>query len=117
MFIVNLLGAGLVLLIVWWFWLYRPPAARIVGGKIRITVADGVYEPSLIELEAEQPSDLVFLRKDPSPCAEAVIFPDLQIVASLLTNQETLVALPPLKKGDYAFHCQMQMYRGTVRVK
>ena len=57
-----------------------------------------------------------FLRKDASPCAETVIFPDLDISATLALGKTASVALPPLPAGEYAFHCQMQMYRGVLIV-
>lgn len=29
MLIINLLGLGLIALIVWWFWLYKPPVVPV----------------------------------------------------------------------------------------
>lgn len=118
MILVNLLGLGLIVFIVWWFWLHQPRGVRsqLEGGPIRITVADGVYEPSVVEVAHQTPSQLEFLRIDASPCADAVLFPELNINETLVVNKKTLISLPPLEKGNYAFHCQMQMYRGTLRV-
>jgi plastocyanin domain-containing protein len=46
-----------------------------------------------------------------------VIFPDLDISADLPLNKSLVVELPAMDKGEYAFHCQMKMYSGTVVVK
>ncbi|MBL4622520.1 MAG: cupredoxin domain-containing protein, partial [Immundisolibacteraceae bacterium] len=81
---INLAGVGLIGLIVWWFWLYRLAepdgvATSGVGKQLIITVADGVYQPDRIQLTEGQPIQLRFLRKDPSPCAEMVLFDGLNI--------------------------------------
>ena len=116
MLFMNLSGLALIALIVWWFWLYKPAAAVTAAGKTAIVVENGVYSPARIQLTADQSSVLHFLRKDKSPCAEMVVFPDLDISAELAVDKTVDVKLPPLAKGEYAFTCQMQMYRGTLVV-
>lgn len=115
---VNLLGVGLIGLIVWWFWLYRPFAVKSTGqgAPTVITVENGVYNPSVVEAASQTPFKLAFLRKDPSPCADYVVFSALNLSEALPVNKKTVVSLPALAPGDYAFYCQMQMYRGTLRV-
>jgi plastocyanin domain-containing protein len=115
MLVLNLLGLGLIALIVWWFWLYKPPVTT-GAGNTEIVVENGVYSPARLQLTAEQPAVLHFLRKDKSPCAEMVVFPDLDISVELAVDKTIDVKLPPLSKGEYAFTCQMQMYRGTLVV-
>lgn len=117
MIIVNILGVALIGLIVWWFWLYHPRQAALGEGDLLIVVENGVYQPSRIKLPADQSVTLNFLRKDASPCAETVVIPDLQISETLPVNHTKAVRLPPMKKGEYAFHCQMQMYRGQLTVE
>jgi plastocyanin domain-containing protein len=114
--IVNIAGLGLVVLIVWWFWLSKPRTRRAAAEVIDVIVDNGVYDPPRIEVPAGRPITLRFLRKDPSPCAEQVRFDDLGITAELPVGEPVTVTIPPQAAGEYAFTCQMQMYRGSLRV-
>ena len=60
---------------------------------------------------------LKFLRKDGSPCAATVIFPAFEISEELSLDVNTSVELPPMVSGEYAFHCPMKMYTGTLIVE
>jgi plastocyanin domain-containing protein len=116
--IVNLAGVLLALAIVWWFWLSKPKARRATpDAAIDIVVDGGVYTPARIEVAAGRPVTLRFLRKDPSPCAEKVLFDDLGISADLPVGKPVELTVKPAATGEYAFTCQMQMYRGTLVVK
>ena len=117
MLLVNIAGLALIALIVWWFWLYRPAELALADEALEITVENGVYQPARLRVVAHQAVALRFLRKDESPCAETVIFPDLDISTTLPLGRPTTVQLPPLAAGEYAFHCQMQMYRGVLKVE
>jgi plastocyanin domain-containing protein len=112
--LVNAAGLALIGLIVWWFWLVKPAARRAEGEVVEVLVADGVYTPSRIEVASGQPVRLRFLRKDPSACAEKVIFADLGAAADLPLNQPVEVTVTPPRPGEYPFTCQMQMYRGAL---
>jgi len=116
--VINLAGFILIGLIVWWFWLYRPQAARVTGPQpIEILVADGVYTPARIEVTAGQPVTLRFLRKDPSPCAQKVIFGALGLSRELPVNKPQELTLTPEKAGEFEFTCEMGMYRGKLVVR
>lgn len=122
MLVINLVGIGLIVLIIWWFWLYSPKnkqkmSANKTNGEISIVVQDGVYQPSTIALSANAGTILKFTRKDPSPCAATVIFPDFEISEELPLNKPIEITLPIMKKGKYIFHCQMQMYKGYLVVE
>lgn len=113
----NLAGLALIAAIVWWFWLAPKwhQQAAVSGEKIQeIMVKDGIYDPDRIRLPAGHRHILRFHREDASPCAEWVLFPDLEVSAQLGVNQVTEVEIPAAKAGEYPFHCQMQMYRGTL---
>ena len=112
--LVNVAGLVCIGLIVWWFWLSKPKTQRATRGVIDVTVEGGVYAPARIEVAAGQPVTLRFLRKDPSPCAEKVLFDDLGVSADLPIGQPVEVTITPTAAGEYAFTCQMQMYRGTL---
>ena len=122
MLFINLAGLFVIALIIWWFWLYSPRQQQSAAADkdktvFNIVVEDGVYQPATIILSAHKPAVLHFTRKDPSPCAEMVIFPELKISEELPLNKEFTIALPMLEKGKYQFHCQMQMYKGTLIVE
>jgi len=112
--VVNIVGVALIALIVWWFWLVKPAARRAEGGVVEVLVADGVYTPASIEVPSGQPVRLRFLRKDPSACAEKVLFDDLDVSADLALGRHTEVTVVPPKPGEYVFTCQMRMYRGRL---
>lgn len=114
MMLINILGLLLIALIVWWFWLYKPREASIAEDDIVITVESGTYQPSRLKVSAGQPVTLTFLRKDASPCSAMVVFPDSDISEELPLNKAKTIVLPAMSRGEYAFNCQMQMYRGTL---
>ncbi|MDH4134001.1 MAG: cupredoxin domain-containing protein [Gammaproteobacteria bacterium] len=117
MWIVNALGLVAIGLIVWWFWFSKPKAQRVMSDVIDILVEGGVYTPGRIEITVGKPVRLRFLRKDASPCAEKVLFDDLGIAADLPLGQPVEISVDPKQPGEYAFTCQMQMYRGTLVAK
>lgn len=113
---INLLGLLLIALIVWWFWLYKPQEVLSEPG-LTVRVENGVYNPARLKVPANAAFTLQFLRKDASPCAEVVVFPELDISENLPLGQSKEVLLPALQPGTYHFHCQMQMYRGELWVE
>jgi len=117
MLVINVLGLLLVALIVWWFWLYKPKESSLSEEVITIIVENGTYHPSRIKLTAGQPSTLSLIRLDESPCANTIIFQGLDISEELSLHKATTIHLPAMKRGEYAFSCQMNMYRGTLLVE
>ena len=114
--IVNLAAPLLILLIVWWFWLSKPRAVKQVSDVIEVIVDNGVYTPAHIQVQQGKPLTLRFIRKDASPCAEKVIFDDLQIAADLPIEKPVEIRIPTEQTGSFDFTCQMQMYRGKLTV-
>lgn len=118
MIIVNLVGLLLIALIIWWFWLYKPPKAVDSSiENITIVVNDGVYQPSRIKIVEGKKTTLKFLRKDGSPCAATVLFPSFEINEELPLDVNKSIELPPMLSGEYVFHCPMKMYIGTLIVE
>ena len=95
----------------------KPKAQRARTDVIDILVEGGTYSPPRVEVEAGKEVTLRFLRKDASPCAEKVIFDELGINADLPMGQSTEIVVTPPEAGEYAFTCQMQMYRGSLVAK
>ncbi len=116
--IINLLALTLVGFIIWWFWLARFNVQQMSSKPpIEIIVENGMYTPAYIEVPQGERVILNFLRKDPGPCAEKVLFNDLNISLELPLEQKKELIIPPLSVGEYSFSCQMQMYRGSLVVK
>lgn len=114
--IINIIGLAVIALIVYWFWIYKPKNVQ-AKDTIRIIVEDGVYQPSHISVPAATEVTLEFERKDETPCAEMVIFPELDISENLPINKTKTIKLKKLEKGSYQFHCQMQMYKGELHAE
>ena len=115
--IINLAGLVLMAASMWWFWLAgRGQGQDSDNGEFHIRVADGVYEPATLHARVGQPLTVWFERQDPSPCAEQVIFHDLDASAFLPVGERTPVRLTVQQPGRYRFTCQMQMYQGTLVV-
>src|SRR3990167_8083024 len=112
--IVNSIAILLIIFILWWFFGKRK--AQVMNGNqlISIVVQNGIYQPAIIQVSADQPIQLQFLRKDPSACAETVIFPTLNIAQTLPLNQKIRIDIPKQNTGEIPFHCQMNMYRGKI---
>ncbi len=119
MLTVNLLGLGLIAVIVWWFWLYKPTLVKGIpdASEVTVIVENGVYQPAHISIKENYPVRINFIRKDESPCAAMLLFPDLDISAELPLNKPFVITLPAMKKGQYPFHCQMKMYTGSLLVE
>ena len=81
-----------------------------------ISVENGTYSPAQIKLQKGHSAVLTFLRKDATPCAELVQFPELDISATLPLNTPVEINVPQLDEGEYKFHCQMQMYKGRLSI-
>lgn len=115
--IVNIIGILFIVFIIWWFWLSKSKS-RIVGQSkaIVIKVASGIYDPAEIICSTDKPVILQFLREDESPCAEIVIFSQLNISKKLPLNHQVEINLGLVKPGEYEFTCQMNMYRGKLIV-
>ena len=116
MIIVNLIGLSLIGLIIWWFWIKKPQTFKASSDVVEIIVENGVYSPSNIEIKLGQSVKLRFLRKDPSPCAEKVIFEKLGISLDLPVDKPTEITIKPEESGNYVFNCQMKMYVGHLNV-
>lgn len=116
--IVNVLGFALMAAVIWWFWFAgRRRAIAPVEGQVAIRVAHGAYAPDRITINAGESVRFQFTREDPSPCAEIVQFEGLSISRELPLNEPTDLSIRYDEPGEYAFTCQMGMYRGHIVVK
>jgi plastocyanin domain-containing protein len=117
-FLVNSIGIILIIFVIWWFWLSKKGVGTAVqGSSIEIIVDGGVYDPGVIHTKVGKPTTLRFIRKDSSPCAEKVIFSELDISADLPVGKPYELTITPQKAGVFDFTCQMAMYRGKLIVE
>ena len=118
MMIINVIGLAIIALIIWWFWLFTPKDTVDTSSEtITVVLENGVYKPSRLKAKQGKPLTLQFLRKDPNPCAQTVLFPDAEVSQDLPLNVSTSVTLPAVEVGEYEFHCPMKMYLGVLVVE
>jgi len=117
MLMINILGALLIIAIVYWFWLFKPKQVQSNDNKVVIVFDNGIYQPAQIKVVAGKELTLNFDRQDSAPCSETVIFPQLDISKTLVMGDANTLKIPQLKVGEYDFHCQMQMYKGKLIVQ
>lgn len=116
--LINAAGAVVIGLIVWWFWVSKPRLQRAAADRpIEIIVDNGVYNPARIEVPLGKPVTLRFIRKDPSPCAEKVLFDGFNVGGDLPVGKPYDISFTPDKPGEHEFTCQMRMYRGSLVVR
>lgn len=118
--IVNVIGAGLILLIIWYFWLSKPEgsAALVSAGGVQeaFIVVRGGYSPDTVRVDAGRPVRLIFNRQEADPCSEKVVFDAFGVSADLPEGMNVPVEFTPQEPGEYEFACQMGMLRGKVIV-
>ena len=123
---INVSGAILIALIIYWFWFSKVKAVKASRNahinsadisEIDIVVENGIYTPARIEIASGESVVLNFLRKDPSPCAEKVVFSGLNISQDLPIDKSIAIQIKNPQSGEHEFTCQMKMYRGTLIVK
>jgi plastocyanin domain-containing protein len=118
--LVTVGGLALMAFVLWFFFgPKKNTAARQSSAGVQEVdvVVRGAYSPNRIAVEAGRPVRLNFLRKEHNACTAQVIFPDFGVVKDLPEGKPTAVEFTPEKPGEYAFHCGMNMVRGTVIAK
>ena len=114
---INFIGLLVILFIAFWFWGRRQqPGTTVQTGVIEVIVEGGVYRPSTITAKAGAPVTLRFLRKDPTGCADKVVFSSLSIQQDLPLNQPIDIVINCDQIGAYPFSCAMGMYQGTLHL-
>lgn len=118
--IVNLIGFGLIGLIVWYFWLYKREGVQVavVGGvqEVKINVKGG-YDPDVIVVKKDKPVRLHFNRQESAMCSEMVVFDKIDQSAKLPEGETVTIEFTPQEIGEIPFQCQMGMLRGKVVVE
>ncbi len=87
------------------------------NAEIPVSVTENGFEPSQIEVKHGQAVTLLVTRKTDVTCATEIVVPSRNITQDLPLNQTVRVALGPLKQGEVAFACGMDMEKGTIVVR
>ena len=118
--IVVLGGAGLIALVLWYFFGERESVTATVNEsglqEIKVTVKGG-YSPDVIVVKKDVPVRLNFYRDETSSCSEQVVFGDFVIVKDLPAFKTTPIEFTPDKTGEFTFACGMNMLRGKLIVE
>ncbi|WAJ46630.1 heavy metal translocating P-type ATPase [Mycobacterium sp. Aquia_216] len=114
-----LVGAALAIAgLAWYFFAPRRPQAAVVSDgvqRIEVTVRGG-YSPNVIEVRRGIPVEVEFDRQEAGDCSSRVVFPDLNLSATLPAHERTIVRFTPEQPGSFGFSCGMNMIHGTVVV-
>jgi len=119
--VVDVVGLGLIVFIVWFFWLVRTRGVRAAvassGYQEQMVLVKGGYTPDVIVVEAGKPVRLNFVRQESASCSEMVLLPGFSKSARLPEGQTVPVEFLPKERGEFEFACQMGMFRGKVIVE
>ena len=109
--LVTTTGIALIAAIYWFFFGKKEEAMEATN-----ILVDGGYKPNAIKIKNNQPTTLTFIRKDPNPCLEEIVFPEFKIKKFLPVGAEVPITITPTKAGTYGFHCGMNMFHGRIEV-
>ena len=118
--LVSFAGLGLIILIVWFFWLKRGDGSHAIreGTHQEISIiVKGGYTPDTIVVKKGMPVRLNFLRQETSTCSNTVVFVDFNTSAKLPEGETVAIEFTPKKSGEFEFTCQMGMLRGRLIVE
>jgi len=113
--IVIFTGGILIIGIIWFFFGKREETAES-GSEISIQV-EGGYKPAAIKIKSGVETTLRITRTDSNSCLEEIIIPDFKIKKYLPLKETVEIKITPEKKGEFPFHCGMNMYHGKIIVE
>jgi cobalt-zinc-cadmium efflux system membrane fusion protein len=83
----------------------------------KVVVNEQGFEPAKIPLRAGTRARITFFRSTDKTCGTEVVFSSLNIKRALPLNEPVVIEFTPVKSGDIAFACGMNMLHGTVVVR
>ncbi len=119
--LILLAGVAAIAWVNWYFFM-APKSARVAtvlasgAQQVNITV-EGGYSPAFIRAKRGQPLQLVFDRKEKSPCSDEIVLGDFGIRRFLKPFEKTVIEVTPPSAGTYEFACGMSMLRGQIEVE
>ena len=119
--IASIICAGLIALIVWWFFKKNKDvaarASKVNGVQKNEIEANGGYSPRVVMLEKGVPAQLTITRTDKSNCLKEIVFSDFGIKRTLPLDEPVEIEIDTSKAGEFNYACGMNMYFGKVVVK
>lgn len=119
--IITISGLFLIAGIVWFFWLSEGKAVKVetksTGFQEALITVKGGYSPDILIFQAGKPIRINFHREETALCSEEVIFPDLNVRATLTPFKTIPLDLKIDKPGTYNFQCGMGMLKGKLIVE
>lgn len=88
-----------------------------VSQTAKILIDDKGFQPSKVRLRAGIPAHLIFVRTTDETCAKEIVFPSMNVKRTLPLNEAVAIEFTPVRTGDIAFSCGMNMLHGTVVVQ
>lgn len=84
--------------------------------EVPLTIANVRFEPSVVDIPADQPVRLVVNRQEANACSDQLAIPQLGVLVDLAPNAVTTIDLPAARAGNYTLTCGMGMMAGQLRV-
>lgn len=88
----------------------KAPEANVIA----VTVDGTGFHPDRIAAKAGQPVTLALTRTSDETCATEIVIPAMNIDTKLPLNERVEVTVTPGAKGEIAFACGMNMFKGTI---
>jgi plastocyanin domain-containing protein len=83
----------------------------------RVVVNVQGFQPGSLNLKANVPAKITFVRQTNETCATEVVMADYNIKKDLPLNKPVDIEFTPTKTGEITFACGMNMFRGKIVVK
>lgn len=93
-----------------------PASPSSVATRVVEITAAGLV-PARVTVPANQPVDLVFIRRVEETCGTQVEIPDLKVLRDLPLNERVTIRLPPQSPRELSFSCGMDMLKGVIIVR
>ena len=97
----------------------KPVVAQESRGvqKATVTVQDGKYSPSTIEVKKGKPVQITFKGGKNMGCGATIEFKTLKQTKTVTKGKSVTFSFTPTSVGEIKFACSMDMIRGKVVVK
>jgi hypothetical protein len=91
------------------------PSGSQAPSATTVKVTEQGFEPSRITVPKGSPAAVTFIRTADNTCAKEIVIPSQNVKRELPLNQPVTIKLKD-ERGEIAFVCGMNMFKGTVVV-
>ena len=82
--------------------------------EVEVKVDATGYHPDKLHAKAGKPVRLVVTRTSDDGCGQQLVVPSLHLKYELPLNQPVAIDVTMPEKGELAFACGMDMYKGSI---